>query len=285
MITHVAEIGEDRGRVVVQLGSAPPSPIALEAAVRVARAFQSEIECLFVEDAQLFDCAAYSFVREVSLSGRRRRAMSAAGMTRDLRLAEKGARRQLQALARQADVPLRSRVVRDEPLRAISIACAERGPWNLVALAEPFGNGSLLRQLLAEISGTTGLLTVGPMAQRVIGPVIVVVEDAQQLPGMLRTAERIAALDSSQIVLLLVAGDEDGLALLEGQARLLAPDRDDLRIESAEVARGEAAVIAEGLRRRRGGFVICQFGGLIVPDAGDLRPLAGALECPLLLVR
>jgi hypothetical protein len=154
-----------------------------------------------------------------------------------------------------------------------------------VALAEPFGNGSLLRQLLAEISGTTGLLTVGPMAQRVVGPVIVVVEDAQQLPGMLRTAERIAALDGSQIVLLLVAGDEDGLALLEGQARLLAPDRDDLRIESAEVARGEAAVIAEGLRRRRGGFVICQFGGLIVPDAGDLRPLAGALECPLLLVR
>jgi len=285
MIAHVAEFGEDRGRVVVQLGSAPPNPIALEAAVRVARAFQSEIECVFVEDAQLFDCAAYSFVREVSLSGRRRSAVSAAAMTRDLRLAEKGARRQLQALARRADVPLRSRVVRDEPLRAISIACAERGPWNVVALAAPFGNGSMLRQLLVEISGTTGLVTVGPMAQRVSGPVIVVVEDAQRLPDMLRTAERMAALDASEIVLLLVATDEDGLALLEGQARLLAPERDELRIELAEVARGEAAVIAEGLRRRRGGFVICQLGGLIVPDAGDLRPLAGALECPLLLVR
>ena len=285
MITHVAESGEDRGRVVVQLGSAHPSAIALEAAVRVARAFQSEIECVFVEDAQLFDCAAYSFVREVSLSGRRRSAVSAAAMTRDLRLAEKGARRQLQALARRADVPLRSRVVRDEPLRAISIACAERGPWNVVALAAPFGNGSMLRQLLVEISGTTGLVTVGPMAQRVSGPVIVVVEDAQRLPDMLRTAERMAALDASEIVLLLVATDEDGLALLEGQARLLAPERDELRIELAEVARGEAAVIAEGLRRRRGGFVICQLGGLIVPDAGDLRPLAGALECPLLLVR
>jgi hypothetical protein len=285
MITHVAEIGEDRGRVVVQLGSAHPSPIALEAAVRVARAFQSEIECVFVEDSQLFDCAAYSFVREVSLSGRRRRVVSAAGMTQDLRLAQKGARRQLQALARRADVPLRSRVVRDEPLRAISVACAERGPWNLIALAEPFGNGSILRQLLLEISGTTGLVTVGPMAQRVTGPAIVVVEDAQRLPGMLRTAERLAALDGSEIVLLLVATDEDGLALLEGQARLLVPDREELRIEAAEVARGEAAVIAEGLRRLKGGFVICQLGGLIVPDAGDLRPLAGALECPLLLVR
>lgn len=287
MIAHVAQIGEDRGRVVVQVGSAPPSAIALEAAVRVARAFQSEIECVFVEDVQLFDCAAYSFVREVSLSGRQRRVMSMAGMTQDLRLAAQGARRQLAALARLADVPLRSRVVRDEPLRAISIACAERGPWNVVALAEPFasGNGNLLRQLLVEISGTTGLVTVGPKAQRVSGPPIVVVEDRQRLPAMLRTAERLAALDGREIVLLLVAGDEEGLAELDGQARLFVGAREDVRIQSAEVARGEAAVIAEALRRLQGGFVICQLGGLIVPDAGDLRPLAGALECPLLLVR
>ena len=105
--------------MVLQLGSAHPSAIALEAAVRIARAFQSEIESLFVEDAQLFDCAAYGFVREVSLTGRQRRVMSAAGMTRDLRLAAQAARRQLEALARRAEVPLRSRVVRDEPLRAL----------------------------------------------------------------------------------------------------------------------------------------------------------------------
>ena len=69
MIAHVAEMGEDRGRVVLHLRSGRPSTVALEAAVRVARAFGSEIESLFVEDEQLFDCAAYGFVREVSLSG------------------------------------------------------------------------------------------------------------------------------------------------------------------------------------------------------------------------
>ncbi|HVH16950.1 MAG TPA: hypothetical protein VNF72_01505, partial [Myxococcota bacterium] len=116
MIAHVARSGEDRGRDVLQLGSVNPSAAALEAAVRVARAFQSEIESLFVEDAQLFDCAAYTFVREVSLTGRQRRVMSPAGMTRDLRHAAQAARRQLEALARRAEVPLRSRVVRDEPL-------------------------------------------------------------------------------------------------------------------------------------------------------------------------
>ena len=53
MIAHVAQAGEDRGRVVLHLQSGHPSAIALEAAVRIARAFQSEIESLFVEDEQL----------------------------------------------------------------------------------------------------------------------------------------------------------------------------------------------------------------------------------------
>jgi hypothetical protein len=43
--------------------------------------------------------------------------------------------------------------------------------------------------------------------------------------------------------------------------------------------------MAETLRRLRGGMVVCQFGGLVVPAEGDLRPLAAALECPLFLVR
>ena len=74
MIAHVAQAGEDRGRVVLQLGSGHPSAIALEAAVRIARAFQSEIETVFVQDEQLMDCADFGFVREISLTGREHRA-------------------------------------------------------------------------------------------------------------------------------------------------------------------------------------------------------------------
>ena len=253
MIAHVAETGENRGRVVLQLGSAHPSAIALEAAVRIARAFQSEIESVFVEDEQLFDCAAYGFVREVSLTGRVSRAVSAAGMTQDLRLAAQGARRQLEALARLAEVPLRSRVVRDEPLRALAIACAETGPWNVLALAEPFagGNAGLVKQLLVEISGTTGIVMVGPRARRVTGPTVIAVEDADTLPSLLRAAERLTALDGTQIVLLLIAHDDEVLDRMDGQARLVVEAREDVRIERAAMARGEAAVVAEALRRLR----------------------------------
>jgi hypothetical protein len=286
MIAHVAETGEDRGRVVLQLRSGNPSAVALEAAVRVARAFGSEIESLFIEDQQLFDCAAYSFVRETSLRGRQR-PMSAAEVSRDLHLAARGARRQIEALARKAEIPLRSRVVRDEPLRALSIACAESGPWNVVALAEPVtaGNGAMLKQLLQEIAGTTGLVLVGPRSERVDGPAVVAVEDTAQLPALLRTAERLAALDAAEIQLLLIATDEERLARMDGEARLVVEGREDVRIRWAAIARGEAASVAETLRLARAGFVIGQFGGLVVPESGDLRPLLAALECPLLLVR
>jgi hypothetical protein len=157
----------------------------------------------------------------------------------------------------------------------------------VVALAEPFtgSTSEMLKQLLVEIAGATGLVLVGPRARRTTGPAIVAVEDIDNLPGMLKAAERLAALDGAEVILLLVASDDERLQWMDGQARLFVEAREDVRIASAEVARGEAAVIAETLRRMQGGFVIGQFGGLVVPDEGNLRPLCAALECPLFLVR
>ena len=287
MIAHVASSGEDSGRVVLQLGSRTPSVVALDAAIRIAQAFQSEIESVFVENQQLLDCTSFGFVREVSLTGRWLKTVSREEMASGLRFAANNARRQVEKLARQADVPLRCRVVRDDPLRAISVACAETGPWNVVVLAEPLlpGDGVFLKQLMLEIEGATGLGVVGPKAERCSGPAIIVVEDTAELPGMLMTAERVAALDSGAIVLLLMATREEQLAQMEGEARLVVGGREDVRIAMAEIDRGEAGVMAETLRRLRGGFVIGAYGGLLVPEDGDLRPLLAALECPLFLVR
>lgn len=287
MIAHVAQAGEDRGRVVLQVCSTQPSPLALLAAVRLARAFQSEIESLFIEDTQLFDCAAYGFAREVSLSGRSNKPLSSDGIAQSLHLAAQGARRQLEQLARSADVPMRSRVVRDEPVRALSVACAQRGPWNMVALSEPFTGGCThtLNQLFTEIEGTTGLLLVGPRGRRVTGPAVAAVEDIERLPDMLRAAERLSALDSAPVVVLLIATDEQRLATMDQAARLALAGQDNVRLAHAVVSQGMPATAAEALRRLNGGFVICQYGGLVVPAEGNLSALAVGLECPLLLVR
>ena len=154
-------------------------------------------------------------------------------MTQDLRLAAQGARRQLEALARRAEVPLRSRVVRDEPLRALSIACAESGPWNVVALAEPFtGNtrptetaaGGGFRRHRPRHGRPAGTACHRPRRRRRGG-------HADRLPALLRAAERLTALDGAEIVLLLIAPDEEGLDRMDGEVRLVVEAREDVRIE------------------------------------------------------
>ena len=255
--------------------------------MRVAQAFQSEIESLFVEDRQLLDCTSFSFVREVSLTGRWLRTVSREEMAFGLRLAANDARRQVEKLARQADVPLRSRVVRDEPLRAISVACAETGPWNVVVFAEPLspGDGGFLKQVMLEIDGATGLGWSGPKAQRCSGPAIIVVEDTDLLPGMLMTAERMAAVDTGSHRLA-AGGDARGPAGANGRPSTPGGRRPRRRAHRTGRDRpGRGRRHGRNLRRLRGGFVIGQYGGLLVPDEGDLRPLLAALECPLFLVR
>ena len=138
MIAHVAEAGEFRGRVVLQFASGRPSPVAIEAAIRIARAFQSEIESLFVEDTQLIELSGFPFAREISFSGRSTRTITSGDIERDIRFAFSEARRRVEAHARRAEVPLRQTIVRGEPVKALAAACAECGPWNLIALAEPF---------------------------------------------------------------------------------------------------------------------------------------------------
>ena len=97
MILHVAEAGEQRGRVVLQLTSNEPNPVALQAALRIAQAFRSEIESLFVEDHQLVALASFPFAREVSLSGRRTRALSPESMAREMHLMAQAISRRVRA--------------------------------------------------------------------------------------------------------------------------------------------------------------------------------------------
>src|SRR5262249_47613854 len=152
-------------------------------------------------------------------------------------------------LARAAEIPVRSRVLRDEPLRALALVCAECGPWNVVTLADSFtGNTHLLRRLLNEVADATGVVVVGPKARRTRGAVVVALEEVERLPAMLRTAERLVS-QSDGIVLLLIGRDEESLHWMEGEVRLAIGANDSVRIRQAEIARGAVAVIAEALRR------------------------------------
>lgn len=288
MIAHVAAAGESRGRVVLSAMSGFASPIAIEAALLVAKAFEAELESLCVEDRQLFEVARYAFAREVSLSGRRTQALSPDDVARQLRGTFAALQRRVNELARAVEIPTKSTVVRGEPVAALAQACAECGPWNVVALAEPLNtaSGSLLSELFASVKDATGVIAVGPKARRTDGPIVVAIEDVAHLEPMLRAAAKlISASGIESITVLLIAGNAEQVTEMEGQARLLLGEVENVTIAGAVARYGLAAEVAETLRRQHGRFVLAQFGGLAVPGDRELRHLVSALEAPLFLMR
>lgn len=307
MTAHVAERGEGRGRVVLRLtGSYGVSEHAIRAAVQVAKAFHSEIESLFVSDRQIFDAAGYVFVREirtVSIGGAdKERHVTGGGealpgapaglvdvptVARQIELAHRALQRRVGELANYEDVPVVGRQINDTPLGALARACQTTGPWNVVALGEPFNANSLARlnELFERVTGMTGVVLVGPHAEAVRGPVVAVIEDAERVPGMLRAAERLAGATTSSGVILAVAGEaRSGQAWLKHEVGQAVSGH---AVEVVELGRpgGGAAVMAEALRALGPSFVLAEHGGKLVPHCGDFRAMATALVCPLLVVR
>ncbi len=284
MIAHVAEAGESKGRVVLQFCSNSPSPIALEAAVRIAQAYNSEVESLFIEDQNLLHLASFPFAREVSFAGKARQ-ISVDSLEREMRQAFRGLYHRIERLAGAAEVPVTRRIVRDDPIQALQAACTDCGPWNLVALADPFSASSFasLARLFERVTDATGLLLVGPAARRSGGRIVIMSDAGDDLANLMRVARRLAAIDNADIRLALVSDNESGLRELEAHARLVLAEDEGLQITTAVLASGHEAG-TEILRRLVPGFVITRFGGLLVPIDSNLRSLS-TLECPLLLVR
>lgn len=284
---HVAEAGEAKGRVIVHLCSGTASPIALDAAVWLARAFQSEIEGLFVEQLQLIELVQSPLAREVPLSGRGPRTPSLALVERELRIASAAFHAEVTARAKAADVAVHARIVRDDPVNALSAVCAACGPWNAVALAEPFTAPACpsLKDLLESVPDATGLLVVGPNAARTDGPIVIALEYVEMLPAMINAAEKLAAVDEREVALCLVGADEVALMELDNAVRYLLHEHPGVSLAGSSITFGAEAAAAEALRRMRPGLIVARFGGMLMPGSGDLRPLAASLECPLLLLR
>lgn len=293
MIAHVAQAEEQRGRVVLWLGGGSEmQETAVDAAFSLAQAFESEVESLFIEDRQLFDLAALPFAREVSLSGRRTRAISPEALARDLKAHASALQRQVLSRARAADVKAVARVVRAEPVKALAEVCAEKGPWNVVTVGVPVRNGTGtghmgvgLAEVFHAVHATTGVVVTGPKAQRTNGPVIAVVEELERAVPMMRAAQRIATATGGDARLWLLEQDQARQDWIEGQIRLAIGTAQQLKLEVVDMAVHTPQSVAGLMRRAGAGFVIARFGGLLAPREQDVAPFAELLDGPLFLVR
>lgn len=286
MIAHVAEAGEDRGRVVLRLGpTARHSPIAVAAAMRVAAAYGSELESLFVEDAQLFDAVRFPFVHEIDVSTGAVRDLAPEALSRRLRATAGLVQDQVADHASACGVRVRAGIVRADPLVALAEACSASGPWNVIVLGDAIAADDMtgLSAMFDAVVDATGVVLVGAAAASDCGPVVAVVEDLARLPPMLRAAQRLAATTGGRIDLVFLAADAEFATWMESQARLAIGDSPTVSIAAVEVADRSSRAV-ECVAALRPGFVIAQFGGLLVhPD--DTSGSIAQLTCPIFLVR
>lgn len=290
---HVAEAAEGRGRVILRCSALAISDVAVEAAIFVAEAFNSEIELLMVEDSQRVAFAGFDFAREFSERGGPPRAVSARAVRAEFRSAFGTARRHVASMVVSHDVPLSESVVRDDPVQALVSACARRGPWNVIAIAEAFDKpaSDALDEIFDTVKDATGVIVAGPTARPVRSlsrqsrPVVLAVENVGEIQGMLRSARYLATTLGGEISILQIAETADDLAQMDGAVRLLLADEPSVRLVRVGPTYGSSGVIAETIRTLDPGIVIARFGGVAVPRGRSVRPLTGALGCPLLLVR
>ncbi len=293
MIAHVAQAGEQRGRVVLWLGaSGETQETAVDAAFRLAQAFESEVESVFIEDHQLFELATLPFAREIPLSGRATRALSADTLARDMQVQAAALQRHILARAKAADVRAEARVVRAEPVRGLADVCAENGPWNVVTLGAPVRNGNGtghagagLAALFEAVQATTGIVVAGRAAQRTSGPVIAVVEELDRVVPMMRAAERIATATGGAAALWLLEHDQARQDWTEGQIRLALGPTPALAFEVIDMTAHTPRSVASLMRAAGAGFVITRFGGTLTPRECDVAPFAELIDGPLFLVR
>jgi hypothetical protein len=286
MIAHVAEAGEGSGRVVLHM-AADLSPVALDAALLLARGFRSEIEGLYTEDRKLFDLAAFPFAREISLTGTVRGPFDTGVLERRQRRTTAATLRRVHQAADEAGVRLTACVKPEDPLRALVTACAERGPWNVVVLGEPVGQGDMTRlsEMFASVWGTTAILVASREAKISAGPIVIVVEHIERFSPLLRTAEVLASVTAARIEAVLVGETQEHAADMEHHARLILGDDVHRGLPLTIVSRDGAAAVGEALRSLGAGFTVAQFNGIAVPADGEHSLLAEALAGPLLLVR
>lgn len=289
MITHVAEAGEDRGRVVLHIaGAGRVADVALEAAVTIAKAFHSEIESIVVEDRQLVDLARFPFASEISFDGRRVRRLEAQALEHELGINARAIERSVLAAASLASVAARGRIVRDDPLAALEVACREKGPWNVVTLADPLraGDGHRVFEMFQRVDASTGFVVTGPKARRTRGPVVALVEELERAPGLLKAAERLAAISGDAAKLWLVDEGAERITWLQGHVSLsLGLKAAALDVEAIDVAEMPVEAVITRLGEMGAGFVIARFGGRFAPEDAASLPLVERHAGPVLLVR
>lgn len=238
-------------RLLLSLLDEADRRLVLAHTARLARALETEISSVFVEEADLFDLASLALGIEVGAVSQRLRQLDAATLLAESELRAAGFRRELMALAAGLGRTAEMEVLRGHPLDSLRQARRD----DLVYYTGSFERLSrpLARDLLEETKGTAGLLLSPSRAGRANGPLVATIGSELMAERLLPTLRRLAGEKELQVQIVAEAG--------------------------RELAAG--TVLAE---RHRAGLLVSEAGEPAADTADAVRAALRRLRCPLLLI-
>lgn len=288
MMAHVAEASEASGRVLLLMeeGTAAVTTAA-RAASRFAAAFNAEIETIGIN--QDFAERAGALNASMLVGAETARSPGDKGLARVANVQSLLSLRQKRLVEEAAwhhGVVCRHTALEGDAIDRLSEVCVSRGPWNIVVLSAPASasTASKVGSVFANVGGATGIVTVPSKCDAPDGPLVVVAEDGERFPAMLRAAGRLKSL-CGRVHVLLAVDNRQSLSDLEAQVRLTTAKHAGLVIEPAEPMLGLEGALDEHLRRLKASFVIARFGGALLPTARACARTISVASAPFLLVR
>ncbi len=283
MIAHVAEVSEQSGRIVVWLD--PQSsvvPASLNVSSRIASAYGARLETLVVGGIDLSEAGGLP-IRRVGQDGT---STAAFGVTNAAKLLTDRHRRAADRMGAALHVPVTHTGASGDALDRLADMCSAEGPWNLIALtrAPTAELGPVISDILANVSGVTGVIVGGRDAQARSDDILLAIEDAERMPSMLRAAERLIT-GNGRIRVMLVAVTAAQHREIDTLARLAAQGNARLVFDAAGPTHGVDGALDDRIFKARAGLVIARFGGTLMAHGRALARTMALAHAPFLLVR
>ena len=271
-------------RILLTLDAVAHSPQLLDTASRLAARLDAELHALFVEDANLLRLAGLPFAREVRLTSATTRKLQNPEMERALRAQATRAQQALAVAAGRMNVRWSFRVTRGEVAAEVA---SESLQTDLVTVNLGIGQQARLTRLSA---------TIGTLVSDMSCPALMLLQDASLQPPFvtvydgtppsdraLTLAARLARTDSREVIVLIVASDE--------QARVRQRDEAVTRLtQEGAIPRPrllgaiDPESLARAVRAVHAGTLILPLGGAVL-EVETVRRLVEQVDCATLLVR
>lgn len=287
MIAHVAAAGENKGRVLLCIGGGDEGDdFAANAAFDIAKAYSSEIEVLAIGHSEIARAEALSLARHVSHWPSTSSTASWDDISRDYALLSERSLRAVELRARRRNIPFRSRMADGDGITALKEACLVSGPWNAIVLGSSHAQTSAaVAEIFTTIEGATAVIACKSCAMTANGQVLAVIEDQEQLPSILRVAQRISFATRRQPRIMIVASNASDGAWLDAQARLTAGPDCGMAFDPVHTTASDVFATTDIIRRQKPAFVIARFGGTAAPDGQHLDAVIRNTGAAYFLVR